>query len=48
LRDLQQQAARYEFIRTLTPAEFATLYAQNLKGRGTFDELVDEAIKENA
>ena len=39
-------AARYEFIRTLHPHEFANLWRENVAGRGTFDDLVDAAIEQ--
>jgi len=36
---------RYEFLRTLTPREYAKLWRRALASEGTFDEIVDEAIK---
>lgn len=36
---------RYEFLRTLTPQEYAKLWRRALASEGTFDEIVDEAIK---
>ncbi|MBX3288346.1 MAG: hypothetical protein KF855_03280 [Acidobacteria bacterium] len=33
---------RYEYLRTLTPRQFAELCERNIKGEGTFDDLVDE------
>lgn len=39
---LRMIACRYEQIRRLSPRDFALLYARNLNGAGTFDELVYE------
>jgi hypothetical protein len=36
--------ARYEYLRRLTPRQFAELHERNIKGEGRFDELVDGAI----
>jgi hypothetical protein len=34
--------ARYEYLRTLNPRQYAELYARSLTGKeGTFDDLVD-------
>lgn len=40
--------ARYEFVRTLTPRSFKKIWDENLKGVGSFDSLVDTAIKRTA
>ncbi len=37
---------RYEYIRTMTPRNFAELYAENLHTNKSFDELVDERMRE--
>ena len=36
---------RYEFLRTLSPREYAKVWRRALASEGTFDEIVDEAIK---
>mgnify|MGYP001158973165 CR=1 FL=1 len=33
---------RYEFLRTLTPREYAKVWRRALASEGTFDEIVDE------
>lgn len=37
---------RYEFIRKLTPAQFAEIYDINIKTGVHFDHLIDQEIKE--
>lgn len=34
-------AGRYEKVRKLTPHEFQQIYASNIAGKGTFDDLID-------
>lgn len=36
-----QAAERYEFVRTLTPRRFAELYQENLRGKLSFDQIID-------
>lgn len=36
---------RYEFLRTLTPREYAKVWRRALASEGTFDEVVDRARK---
>lgn len=43
--ELARNAARYEFVRTMTPRAFVTVFERNLAGDGVFDELIDLAIK---
>jgi hypothetical protein len=38
-------AARYEFVRQLSPRAFDDLWHASLRGDGTFDQLVDAAIE---
>jgi len=44
LAEMERRAARYEYVRKMSPAEFAELYAQNLKTGVPFDDLVDAGI----
>jgi len=39
--ELYDRAARYEYIRTLNPRQFAALYNEALMGVHQFDDLVD-------
>lgn len=41
IRQEKTSAARYEFVRTLSPVRFAELFQENLRGKLTFDEIVD-------
>lgn len=43
---LALQAARYEYVRTLNVSQFKEIFLENLQGVHTFDELVDNGIKE--
>jgi hypothetical protein len=36
--------ARYEYLRTFNPRQFKDLWQRNVRGEGSFDQLVDEAI----
>lgn len=36
-------AARYAYVRTLHPCEFAVLVSRNIAGEGKFDDLIDAA-----
>jgi hypothetical protein len=39
--ELELAHARYEYLRTLNPQQFKSLYERNIKGEGRFDDLVD-------
>ena len=39
-------ARRYEFVRKLSPRQFADLWQRNVAGEGQFDALVDAALAE--
>jgi len=43
IAEMEKRAARYEYLRKMTPAEFTELYTQNLKTGVPFDDLVDAA-----
>jgi hypothetical protein len=43
---LIDRAKRYEYVRTLDPREYRSLWMRNLHGGGPFDDIVDAAIKE--
>lgn len=51
-RELALLAARYEFLRKLTPSGFGWLYRQTMPGEGRtwmrFDDLVDKIINEES
>jgi hypothetical protein len=40
--------SRYEYVRKLHPSDFAYVFWLNAYGDGSFDDLVDAAIKEDA
>ena len=42
IRRLRVGHDRYEKLRRLNARQFAELYQRNIKGEGTFDELVDQ------
>lgn len=44
LEHLKRDAARYRYIRTLTPRAFWELWEISLLGRQTFDEIVDARV----
>jgi hypothetical protein len=39
---------RYEYLRTLAPVYYSDLWSRNINGEGSFDDLVDAAIKERS
>lgn len=39
--DRGREIKRYEKVRKLSPRQFAEIWDRNIKGEGTFDELVD-------
>lgn len=41
-RDSGTPARRYETVRRLNPRQFTELWQANLRGEGTFDDLVDK------
>ena len=45
LDEVVKAAERYEFVRTLNVPEFASLSRENIRGKGRFDDLVDEMMK---
>ena len=47
---MRVQAARYEYVRALSPQQYADLWEQSMKAGPGFDALVDAAIvaKRNA
>jgi hypothetical protein len=46
LEELRRDAARYRYLRTVSPREFSALWETNLRGGHRFDELVDARIKQ--
>jgi predicted RNase H-like nuclease (RuvC/YqgF family) len=41
---LQRSHDRYEYLRRLNPRQFSELCQSNIRGDGTFDDLVDRRI----
>lgn len=39
-----QAAERYEFFRTLAPLRFAELFQENLRGKLSFDQIIDREM----
>lgn len=46
VEEMRLNAARYRYLRTLNPREFAALWEINLRGEHRFDELIDARIKQ--
>lgn len=45
MSDDERDANRYRYVRTLHPVQFAVLCADNIAGKGRFDDLVDAAME---
>lgn len=43
--DTEQNASRYQFVRTLSPRAFTEMFMANISGLGAFDDLVDAAMQ---
>lgn len=39
-----RDARRYRYVRTLQPVQWAAIFAANIAGQATFDELIDRAL----
>lgn len=48
MTNLEKNAARYEFVRRMTPQQFQSLWQENIKTGRHFDDLVDEAMTQSA
>lgn len=46
LRELRQAAGRYEKVSKMTPLDFQLLFHRNIKGVGSFDDLVDALVQD--
>lgn len=46
LEEMRLNAARYRYLRTVSPREFSALWETNLRGGHRFDDLIDARIKQ--
>lgn len=46
LAEVERDAARYRYVRTLNPHEFDSLVRRNIRDDLAFDSLVDAALQE--